>query len=268
MAFKINIADKSGKTYKLEVEAESLIDKELNQIVDGKVFDLDPEKGETIEGGFGFKHENIKFDATYYHTKYTDKIESVTDLHNDTKTINAGQATHQGVELSFKGDFGNFDTNASTTHSRNRWDKLNFKTIFHENAADVEDKVVPFSPETMVSGGIGYTIHEMPLNGNLRIGFAGKWTDDYYTTYDNVYCKQLYYYDDEDNFVSMGEHEFVENLLGTGRYDYDEDEGYIVNFDNEGDYDREWILQSSKLPAFFELNGSIDYKFYSNDGLY
>jgi len=36
MAFKINIADKSGKTYKLEAEADSLIDKELNQIINGK----------------------------------------------------------------------------------------------------------------------------------------------------------------------------------------------------------------------------------------
>ena len=36
MAFKINIADKSGKTYKLETEVEYLIDKELNQIIDGK----------------------------------------------------------------------------------------------------------------------------------------------------------------------------------------------------------------------------------------
>ena len=233
----------------------------VNQIVDGKVFDLIPEKGVTIEGGFGFKNEKIKVDATYYHTQYIDKIESITDLHGDSKTINAGQATHQGVELSFKGDFGNFDTNASTTLSRNRWGDLNFEEIFHEDAADVEGKVVPFSPEKMASGGLGYTFHEMPLDGNLRIGLTGKWTDDYYSTYDNVFCKQLYYYDEEGNFISMGEHEFVENLQGEGHYDY-VDEEYIVNPDIEGDYDREWILQSSKLPAFFELNGSIDYKFY------
>jgi len=233
----------------------------VNQIVDNKKFDLEAEKGETIEGGFGFKYENIKFDATYYHTQYTDKIENITDLHGDSKTINAGQATHQGVELAFKGDFGNFDTNASTTLSKNRWGELNFETIFYEDAADVEDKIVPFSPEKMVSGGIGYTFHEMPLDGNLRIGLSSKWTDDYYTTYDNVYCKQLYYYDDDENFVSMGEHEYIENLDGEGHYDLVNGE-YVVNFDNEGDYDRDWILQSSKLPTFLELNGSIDYKFY------
>lgn len=35
MAFKINIGDKSGKTYKVEADAKSLIDKELGQTVKG-----------------------------------------------------------------------------------------------------------------------------------------------------------------------------------------------------------------------------------------
>jgi small subunit ribosomal protein S6e len=35
MAFKINISEKSGKTYKLEAEAEGLIDKELEDVVLG-----------------------------------------------------------------------------------------------------------------------------------------------------------------------------------------------------------------------------------------
>lgn len=234
----------------------------VNQIVDGKKFDLNPEKGETIETGFGFRSSDWKFDATYYHTKYTDKIESITDLHGDSKTINAGLATHQGVEMSVKGILGNFDANASATFSKNRWGELNFQNIFYEKAEDVEGKVVPYSPEKMATAGIGYTFHEMPLNGNLHVGFNVKWNDDYYTTYDNVYCKQLYYYDEEGNFQSFGEHEFVENPAGTGYYDYDEATGeYIVNFGYNGDYDREWILRSSKLPAFFELNSSISYKF-------
>jgi len=36
MVFKINISDKSGKTYKLETEAEALIDKELNDKINGE----------------------------------------------------------------------------------------------------------------------------------------------------------------------------------------------------------------------------------------
>jgi len=235
----------------------------VNQVVDNKEFDLVPEKGETIEGGLGYNHDRFKVDVTYYHTKYTDKIESITDLHGDSKTINAGQAIHQGVELSYEGKLGNFDTKASATFSKNRWGDLNFQNIFYEKAEDVEGKVVPFSPEKMVSGGIGYTFQEMPLSGNLRIGLNAKWTDDYYTTYDNVYCKQLYYYDDEGDFQSMGEHEFVENPEGEGRYDYnDETDEYFINYQNTGEYDREWIMSSSKLPAFFELNGSMSYRFY------
>jgi len=238
----------------------------MNQLDDiGREYDITPEKASTIEFGVGYKNGDLKADLTMYSTKYVDKIESVTFGQGDqltTATINAGEATHQGIELSFSSTFGNFDTNASTTLSKNRWGALNFDKIFYEDAADVEDKVVPFSPEKMASGGIGYTFQEMPLNGTLRIGLNGKWTDDYFTTYDNVYCKQLYYFDDDGNFQSIGEHEFVENADGEGHYDLNPDTGeYYTNFQNTGEYDREWILRSSKLPAFLELNGSLSYKF-------
>ena len=43
MAFKINISEKSGKTYKLEAEAEGLIDKELEEVVQGKEISEDLE---------------------------------------------------------------------------------------------------------------------------------------------------------------------------------------------------------------------------------
>jgi len=43
MVFKINIADKSGKTYKLETEAEFLIDKELHDKFEGKELSSDLE---------------------------------------------------------------------------------------------------------------------------------------------------------------------------------------------------------------------------------
>jgi small subunit ribosomal protein S6e len=43
MAFKINISEKSGKTYKIETEAENLIDKELKQKVKGEEISPDLE---------------------------------------------------------------------------------------------------------------------------------------------------------------------------------------------------------------------------------
>jgi len=43
MVFKINISEKSGKTYKLESEAEFLIDKELHEKFDGKELSTDLE---------------------------------------------------------------------------------------------------------------------------------------------------------------------------------------------------------------------------------
>lgn len=41
MPFKINISEKSGKTYKIEVENEELQGKELGEVIEGK--DLSPE---------------------------------------------------------------------------------------------------------------------------------------------------------------------------------------------------------------------------------
>ena len=235
----------------------------VNQIVNNQHFELKPEKGETMEFGLGFKSKLLTTDVTYYHTKFSDKIEKVTDIHGDPHTINAGEATHQGIEVGMGGKFSSFDYNGSLTLSKNRWDELNLENIFYEKAEDVEGKVVPFSPEQMASGGIGYTFQDMPLMGTIRVGLSAKWSDEYYTTYDNVFCEQQYFYDEDGNFQSIGEHEFVENSAGAGHYNYNEDtDSYSISYSNTGDFDREWIMQSSKLPAFFELNSSISYKFY------
>lgn len=63
MAFKINIGDKSGKSYKFEAEAESLIDKEINNKIEGKEVreDLDGYEfeitGATDKSGFAAKKD-------------------------------------------------------------------------------------------------------------------------------------------------------------------------------------------------------------------
>ena len=43
MPFKINISEKSGKTYKLELESEELLGKELNDKIHGKELSPDLE---------------------------------------------------------------------------------------------------------------------------------------------------------------------------------------------------------------------------------
>ncbi|NCN86874.1 30S ribosomal protein S6e [archaeon] len=43
MVFKFNIGEKSGKTWKLEAEAENLIDKKLKETIDGKIISDDLE---------------------------------------------------------------------------------------------------------------------------------------------------------------------------------------------------------------------------------
>lgn len=43
MTFKVNIGEKSGKTYKLEIEGDSLVGKELHNKIDGKLISPDLE---------------------------------------------------------------------------------------------------------------------------------------------------------------------------------------------------------------------------------
>ena len=41
--FKVNISEKSGKTYKLETESEEIVGKELHDKIDGKILSPDLE---------------------------------------------------------------------------------------------------------------------------------------------------------------------------------------------------------------------------------
>ncbi|MCK4653194.1 MAG: TonB-dependent receptor [Candidatus Cloacimonetes bacterium] len=234
----------------------------VNQILDdGEEIKLVPEQTETKEFGIGFESSNLNANANYYFTDYTDKIESIQDAHGESKTINAGIAKHQGLELSFKAKYFNFDFSGSVTSSKNRWQKMNLQKIFYEDAEYVIGKVVPYSPEKMANGNLGYTFYGLPLDGNLRIGLSVKWWDEYYGTYTNEYIKEIYFYDADGNFHSDGEHEFVSNPDGTGNYNLDEFGNYVY-VSSGGDYDKEYIVSSSKLPYFLEFNGSLSYKFY------
>ena len=216
----------------------------VNQILDdGEEIKLVPEQTKTKEFGIGFVSSNLSANANYYLTDYTDKIESIQDSHGESKTVNAGIARHQGLELGLNAKYMNFDFSGSATFSKNRWQEMNLQTIFYEDAADVIGKVVPYSPEKMANGNIGYTFYGLPLDGNLRIGLAAKWWDEYYGTYTNEYIKEIYFYDEDGIFHSDGEHEFVYN-------------------DSTGNYDKEYTVSSSKLPFFLEFNGSLSYKFY------
>jgi len=70
-------------------------------------------------------------------------------------------------------------------------------------------------------------LYGLPLDGNLRIGLAAKWWDEYYGTYTNEYIKEIYFYDADGDFKSDGEHEFVSNPDGTGNYTLDEFGNYV-----------------------------------------
>ena len=149
------------------------------------VDELDPEKATTMEVGIGYEGVGWNITTNLYQTIYADKIESVVQQSGDYLTINAGEATHQGIEIDAGFLFGNIDGNVSVTYAQNRWTELNVDEIFGEDAEEVIDKVVPYSPEQMVSFGAGYTFN-LPA-GDLRVGLSTNWWDEYYGTYTNEY---------------------------------------------------------------------------------
>ena len=194
---------------------------------DGTVDELDPEKASTAELGVGYNGVGWNVTANFYQTIYADKIESSVQQNGDYLTINAGEATHQGVEFDAGFIFDNFDGGVSVTYSQNRWTELDVQEIFGEDQADVIDKVVPFSPEQMASFNFGYTFNL--TGGDLRIGLSGNWWDEYYGNYTNEYYTEYEMEDPTDPWSS------------------------VIPIESS--------LTDAKLPSFLALNSDISYQF-------
>lgn len=145
--------------------------------------DLKPESVLSSDFGFMVGSATSRFRANYYHARYTDKIESVVDFLDRRETINAGKSVYQGVELEVHTQLGHFDFSGSATVSKNRWREMSVTQIFGADATEVVGKVVPFSPEKILSASIGYN-----GDGN-RFMVRVNWWDDYFGTFTNSYTK-------------------------------------------------------------------------------
>ncbi|MDP8211396.1 MAG: TonB-dependent receptor [Candidatus Stygibacter australis] len=196
--------------------------------VDGvQIKELKPEKVVTYEFGYSYRDFNRKINLNIYRTHYLDKIGSVTmpvDGEEQTLTTNYGDATHQGIELSFSGKSMGFEYGLSGTLSRNRWNKMNAETIGNTPAEELIGNVVPFSPEQMASGNLAYTFKYLPNDGSLKVGTDFKWWDEYYCNEENEYERPIVDYIDENGVTHYTE----------------------ATFD-------------SKLPHFFTVNMSVTY---------
>jgi outer membrane receptor protein involved in Fe transport len=205
--------------------------------------ELEPEKINTIEFGLGYDGVYVDFDVNYYMSDYYDKIEYVTipiteqyyNAENDSietnkfdasMVLNAGKARHQGVEFSSNLDIANFDAYSSLTWSHNRWTDMNVEQIFDMSAEEMEDKVVPFAPEIIINGSVGYTFKNMPYNGKLRFGLRGRYWDGYYANYTNEYYSN-----------------------------------YVWNESSQTFEPDSTSIKSSELPYFFEMGADIKYSF-------
>jgi hypothetical protein len=181
-----------------------------------------PESVNHFELGAGYQAMNLRLNLDYYYTMYKNKIESVIDINDRRATMNAGNALFQGIECEMNWRFNCFDFTTAVTLARNRWKKMNVKEIFDSDASDVEGKVVPFSPEKMLTGSIGYTLNASPT-AQFRINFRVNYWDDYYGTYTNQWVKTI-------------------NYIGADNLPY-----------------RKRIAYSARLPHFLDLSSQISF---------
>ncbi|MCK5097920.1 MAG: TonB-dependent receptor, partial [Desulfobacteraceae bacterium] len=70
--------------------------------------DLAPEKSKTYEGGIDFFYRSLSSSITYFHTDFTDKIESVTRPNGDQSWDNVGKARISGFEGDLGFDLGDY----------------------------------------------------------------------------------------------------------------------------------------------------------------
>ncbi|MFZ5517538.1 MAG: TonB-dependent receptor [Candidatus Zhuqueibacterota bacterium] len=145
---------------------------------------LQPETATSLEVGVGYKTLLLESKLNCYYTRYSDKIESVIDINEQRRTMNAGRAVFQGFEWEFKGKMMDFDFSGTATISRNRWISMNVDSIFGAAATDVKGKVVPFAPERMFSACFGYRFEPFPSH-NYHFAFRLNYWDEYYGTYTN-----------------------------------------------------------------------------------
>ncbi|MBD3226391.1 MAG: TonB-dependent receptor plug domain-containing protein [Caldithrix sp.] len=151
-----------------------------------KAVSLEAEKIYGAELGVGYLLQHFSLNTNYYYSIYDDKIERVIDINGRQTTLNAGKAIMQGLEFSAKWHNRTWDFSTTATFSRNRWQKMNVSTIFDAPASDVEEKVVPFSPEHLLSAVAGYHFN-IGDNHRFHIQLRLNYWDEYYGTYTNTY---------------------------------------------------------------------------------
>lgn len=142
--------------------------------------ELKEESLTNAEIGVGYRTRNHHLAVNIYQMEFEDKIEYVTDSLGERTTMNAGNADHEGIELSYNWAINrNFRFSSSWTFANNEWTDMNVQEIFGFDVEDVVGKHVPGAPEFM-------TYNELYYSSDTWYGFLSHYRfDDYYVLYDN-----------------------------------------------------------------------------------
>lgn len=171
---------------------------------------LAPEIVRSLEIGIGFASDQLDSKLNYYHTRYRDKIESVTDINDQRRTLNAGHALFQGIEWEFRTTLQRFEFFGTATLAQNRWTEMRVDSIFSAPAAEVTGKVVPFAPERLFNAGFNYrfppeTTHSLSLKLQVNYWdrYFGSYTNEYTTAAGEVKSARLPYFLDVSGQIGV-----------------------------------------------------------------
>lgn len=157
--------------------------------------ELKPVKSDSIELGLrGLNNLGLAYEVAIYHMEKTDDIVSVINSDNDRVSLNAGETTHQGIELSLAGNISEaFSFSSSGSYSEQTYDDFAYLFSCFGCSPPVFNQEINFSgnrvakaPRTLANLSLRY---EPITVSNLFFELELEHVGDYFTdeTNDNKY---------------------------------------------------------------------------------
>ena len=212
---------------------------------------LEPTKVDSFEiGTKGKIHPKHGYEVAVYHMIVSDSVVSYFGTSGDRLKTNAGETTHQGVELTLRGEISpELSYRAAGSYSRHKYDDFTYQcgTFSSPETCNYAGNDVGKAPETL---------------GNISLYYKPQWAPNLGLEAEYVHVGG--YFTDETNTAEYDGHDLL-NLRG--QYQINDNVGAYVNLMNVGNADYAYYASgeassTSFRPAMpFAVFGGLRIKF-------
>ena len=194
--------------------------------------DLKPVKTDSIEIGLrGLLAHQFAYEIAFYHMEKTDDIVTVINNEDNRQSVNAGETTHQGIELGFRGPvFQDFSFNTSFSYTNQEYGDFSY-TYFcfscspQTQETNFDGNDVGKAPKTLGNLSLRY---EPQNNQKLMIEIELEHVGKYYTDETNTQE-----YSGHDLFNVRTQYQVTPNLKLYGRIQNLTDKRYSTYTSNQ-----------------------------------